>query len=523
MTLRTFSTGFLLLLTACTPLFAQVGVGSFEYVSTDATPSGSTHRTLGNASSSVKKIHVVQPGESLYRISQMYNVDMEMIKSLNNLSDNVILPNQQLVVGIESGPARGAAATSTTRSLAGNTARLQPKDPGYTTRTVQQVSYDFHEVTEGETIESIADTYDQSVDSIFAWNGSYTFAPLDVIRVRRVSSLVSFAVPNNQPTAPATVAEPVAAATDAPAASFWGTARGSAPTNTPPLSPLDAPATATAEEAPVQSWQTSTPTQTPAADENEDGGNEDTEDEDVEVPVIRTEALNLGNRQSLENAAPTGDETETEEEEEEAAPTTTTTETAAAAVAAATEETAPANREVSGNALLRQAGPNFRNAAASTTTATNAPASPPSPLDDVTATPDTEEETGETSAPQPVRHEPLESPMPATTQRTSTATATQGIAQVTPATLEEGVLETGAFAVAELPAGATERFVVYHKLLPAGTPVRILLPNSSGFVVAKVAGPVAPGNTERFALSPACVALLRAAGVTGNIATIAYK
>ncbi|MGB1210746.1 LysM peptidoglycan-binding domain-containing protein [Lacinutrix venerupis] len=45
------------------------------------------------------KIHTVVKGETLYSISKKYEISMAHIKSLNNLSSNVLSVNQQLKIG----------------------------------------------------------------------------------------------------------------------------------------------------------------------------------------------------------------------------------------------------------------------------------------------------------------------------------------------------------------------------------------------------------------------------------------
>lgn len=44
------------------------------------------------------KIHVVSKGESLYKISQWYNISIEKIKELNNLKNNKIYIGQRLII-----------------------------------------------------------------------------------------------------------------------------------------------------------------------------------------------------------------------------------------------------------------------------------------------------------------------------------------------------------------------------------------------------------------------------------------
>jgi len=47
-----------------------------------------------------KKYHIVQPGDTLWEISKLYNnVTIEKIKKMNNLNGNKIKPGQKLVIG----------------------------------------------------------------------------------------------------------------------------------------------------------------------------------------------------------------------------------------------------------------------------------------------------------------------------------------------------------------------------------------------------------------------------------------
>ena len=45
--------------------------------------------------------HEVKPGETLFRLSRQYRVDVAKIKSWNNLQDNTISVGQELIVGYE--------------------------------------------------------------------------------------------------------------------------------------------------------------------------------------------------------------------------------------------------------------------------------------------------------------------------------------------------------------------------------------------------------------------------------------
>ena len=46
-------------------------------------------------------VHVVKPGETLFGISRRYGLDMEKIKKMNKLPDDIIEVGQKLMVGSE--------------------------------------------------------------------------------------------------------------------------------------------------------------------------------------------------------------------------------------------------------------------------------------------------------------------------------------------------------------------------------------------------------------------------------------
>lgn len=46
-------------------------------------------------------IHVVKPGETLFRISRRYGIDIEKLKKMNKLPDDIIEVGQKLIVGTE--------------------------------------------------------------------------------------------------------------------------------------------------------------------------------------------------------------------------------------------------------------------------------------------------------------------------------------------------------------------------------------------------------------------------------------
>lgn len=67
-------------------------------VNPTVTPSSTTVRPASTAPSSSRVIHTVSPGETLFRLSQMYGVTVEDIKKWNNLSDNTIKVGQKITI-----------------------------------------------------------------------------------------------------------------------------------------------------------------------------------------------------------------------------------------------------------------------------------------------------------------------------------------------------------------------------------------------------------------------------------------
>ena len=86
----------------------------------------------------------ITKGDTLWGISQQYNVSVSDLKSWNNLNSNLIYPNQTLTVSSE---AKSSNSTSTKPSNA-------------STYTVKS----------GDTLYAISSKYNISVDQLMAWN-----------------------------------------------------------------------------------------------------------------------------------------------------------------------------------------------------------------------------------------------------------------------------------------------------------------------------------------------------------------
>ena len=93
---------------------AKMNTATGIYTFTDGAPSSYTANTLSTVSSNTGvdtveektlvateagKVHIVAKGETLYSISKKYEISMAQIKSLNNLTTNILSIDQQLVIG----------------------------------------------------------------------------------------------------------------------------------------------------------------------------------------------------------------------------------------------------------------------------------------------------------------------------------------------------------------------------------------------------------------------------------------
>lgn len=97
------------------------------------------------------KIHVVQPGESLYAISKKYEVTVKDLVDWNQLSiaDGISVDQQLIVSG----------------------KRLSEDVESHR----KESAYIYHEVVQGETLYNIARTYSVSVEELMSWNDKEDF------------------------------------------------------------------------------------------------------------------------------------------------------------------------------------------------------------------------------------------------------------------------------------------------------------------------------------------------------------
>lgn len=89
----------------------------------------------GKESHASSTTYVVKPGDNLYRISLAYNTSVANIKSWNNLSNDLIVPNQKLVVG------KQAVSNSTVSTSKPSASVSKPKGTVKKEFTMQSTAY----------------------------------------------------------------------------------------------------------------------------------------------------------------------------------------------------------------------------------------------------------------------------------------------------------------------------------------------------------------------------------------------
>ncbi|KQU21933.1 hypothetical protein ASG61_24260 [Bacillus sp. Leaf75] len=88
---------------------------------------------VGAASASTSGTYHVEKGDTLWKVAQKHSVSVDELKDANNLTSNIIYPNQELNVA-----------------------------------TIKEMT---HKVQQGNTLWSISQQYGVTVDQIKEWNG----------------------------------------------------------------------------------------------------------------------------------------------------------------------------------------------------------------------------------------------------------------------------------------------------------------------------------------------------------------
>lgn len=133
---------------------ADGGLEAGQLLKIPYTPKGRVQTAAGT-------VHKVQPKETLFSISRMYEVTVDELKTWNNLKDNALTVGQEILV-----KKKDATTTATSSTPANNTTPVT-NSATKSSNTLKMT----HTVAQGETLYSIARQYGITVDQIKQWNG----------------------------------------------------------------------------------------------------------------------------------------------------------------------------------------------------------------------------------------------------------------------------------------------------------------------------------------------------------------
>jgi membrane-bound lytic murein transglycosylase D len=104
--------------------------------------------------------YIIQPGDSLLKLSKQYQVSVEMIRTLNNLEGNVIVAGKPLMIPVASKDASAYSLSAAQRVI---------KRQQQLTRT-NAANRVVHEVASGDSLWTISKKYKVTVKQIASWN-----------------------------------------------------------------------------------------------------------------------------------------------------------------------------------------------------------------------------------------------------------------------------------------------------------------------------------------------------------------
>ena len=114
--------------------------------------------------------YIIQPGDSLLLLSKRHNISVEFIRSLNNLTSNVIVAGKPLMIPTASKDAEVYSLSAAQRVIK----HQQQQSQRNASNRIE------HKVTSGESLWLIANKYKVSVKQIVAWNKIGTRTPLQI-------------------------------------------------------------------------------------------------------------------------------------------------------------------------------------------------------------------------------------------------------------------------------------------------------------------------------------------------------
>src|SRR5690606_18480624 len=179
------------------------------------------------------KLHNVAPGETMFSIARAYNVSVNDLMTWNEMKGNDLSVGQALIIrgAAETKPTAPAEAPKVAQSpkkKAEPTPRQPASEPRNNTTTAPSTSTSMstggwitHQVTQGQTLFSIARQYDAKVEDIIEWNGlsSNTLSLGQNLKVGRDKTTTVPTVTSTPPPARSEASAPVVtnASTSSPA------------------------------------------------------------------------------------------------------------------------------------------------------------------------------------------------------------------------------------------------------------------------------------------------------------------
>ncbi|MGX7075918.1 LysM peptidoglycan-binding domain-containing protein [Globicatella sanguinis] len=168
----------------------------------------SVPKPVVNPVSEVKK-HRISYGETLWSIAKRYNVKLDNLRQWNKITGNLILPNQQIIVG-KVAPKLPIEETKPTQPVE-ETKPTEKKEPTKETKPVEQkttTEIKQYTIVRGDTLNKIARVHGVSVAQLRQWNNisGHLIYPNQKIIVNKVA--VTKPVETTTPTKPVEETKP---------------------------------------------------------------------------------------------------------------------------------------------------------------------------------------------------------------------------------------------------------------------------------------------------------------------------
>ena len=145
---------------------STLSIGQSLYIPTNIKPAPATNSTAATTTTTSSKpspkTHIVEGGETLFRIAQKYGISVDDVKAWNGLTSNGLSVGQKLLV-----------------AKPGNAADTRPQ-PNEKTLADQDYETVVHTIEEGETLYAIAAKYETTVTQIRKDNPSLSDKGLQI-------------------------------------------------------------------------------------------------------------------------------------------------------------------------------------------------------------------------------------------------------------------------------------------------------------------------------------------------------